>query len=130
MPIPDLSSSSCPHTCIKPAMYSLHSHKVGEALLPCKAPLIPSCLRRRYISIVVTTANGVGYFGTFSPEDCERFFLVAPSFKGCYLIRKIHWAVPELTHILGVNPVLQTITSHLILSVRCGNIRIRKISDV
>ncbi|OCH93932.1 hypothetical protein OBBRIDRAFT_239320 [Obba rivulosa] len=53
----------------------------------------------RYLSITTLLVSNIGYFGSFSPSTCSRYFLVAPVFK-----------------------VLQTMISQIILGVRTMNI--------
>ncbi|KZT10253.1 uncharacterized protein LAESUDRAFT_721586 [Laetiporus sulphureus 93-53] len=64
--------------------------------------LSPGCILFiliRYLSVTVLTVGSVGYFGEFSEEECQRYFLVGPIFK-----------------------VLQTIVSQIILGLRTVNI--------
>ncbi|THH30194.1 hypothetical protein EUX98_g3977 [Antrodiella citrinella] len=53
----------------------------------------------RYLSIATIVVSNVGYFGTFSQQMCDRYYIAAPVFK-----------------------VLQTMVSQVILGIRAYNI--------
>lgn len=75
------------------------------------APL--SDVVHRYFSILCITISNIGSFGAFSKEACDRFYLVAPAFKGalarCLSPFGAHWRA-----------VVQTVICQAILSVRCA----------
>lgn len=64
--------------------------------------LSPGCILFiliRYLSVLTIVISNVGYFGTFSSGECQRYYIAAPVFK-----------------------VLQTMVSQIILGVRAYNI--------
>lgn len=55
--------------------------------------------------------SNVGYFHMFSFEECRRYYIVAPVFKGAIVPIRLQWALTPAS-------VLQTTVSQVILGLR------------